>query len=85
MSEKLNITFAICLSIIILTCIGSYQYYHTQDRQLMSKNVTDAIDKGIDPLSVRCAYASEVDAVCVAYAYSSKTPDFQPAPTTKVK
>lgn len=85
MSEKLNLTFIICITIILLSCIISYQYYHTQDRQLMAKNVTDAIDKGIDPLSVRCAYASEIDAVCVAYAYTSKTPDFKPAPTKKVK
>ena len=49
----------------------------------MAKNVTDAIEKGIDPLSVRCAYASEIDAVCVAYAYTSKTPDYQPAPIKK--
>lgn len=84
MSEKLNLTFAICITIIILSCIGSYQYYHTQDRQLMARNVTDAIEKGIDPLSVRCAYASEIDAVCVAYAYTSKTPNFQPSPK-KVK
>lgn len=83
MSEKLMMIFGICITFIILAIIGSYHYYHTQDRQLMAKNITDAIDKGIDPLSVRCAYASEIDAVCVAYAYSSKTPDFQPAPIKK--
>lgn len=80
MSEKLQITFGFCFTIILLSCIASYQYYNIQDRQLMAKNITDAIQKGIDPLSVRCAYASEIDAVCVAYAYTSKTPDFQPAP-----
>jgi hypothetical protein len=83
MSEKIKILFGICLTIIILSCIGTYQYYHIQDRQLMANNVTDAIEKGIDPLSVRCAYASEIDAVCVAYAYTSKTPDFKPAPIKK--
>ena len=83
MSEKIKILFGVCLTIIILSCIGTYQFYHIQDRQLMAKNVTDAIEKGIDPLSVRCAYASEIDAVCVAYAYTSKTPDFKPAPIKK--
>jgi hypothetical protein len=29
-----------------------------------------AIVKGIDPVAVRCAYASERDVVCVAYAAS---------------
>lgn len=53
--------------------ILSLNYYHIEDRKLMSKNIEDAIEKGIDPLSVRCAYASEIDAVCVAYAYTHKT------------
>jgi hypothetical protein len=42
----------------------------------MAKNIKDAIDKGIDPMSVRCSYASETDNVCVAYAYSKHSKAF---------
>jgi len=66
------ITTVICFTVILLSGIFSYNYYLTEDRKLMSKNVEDAISKGIDPLSVRCAYASEIDAVCVAYAYTHR-------------
>jgi hypothetical protein len=34
----------------------------------MSKNINEAITKGIDPLTVRCSYASETDNICVAFA-----------------
>jgi hypothetical protein len=69
-SSVLYITTVVCFTIIILSTIGAYNYYVTQDRILMSKNIDDAIEKGINPLSVRCAYASEIDAVCISYAYS---------------
>jgi|TARA_R110000796_G_scaffold169033_1_gene285936 hypothetical protein len=72
-SSVLYIVTVVCFTIILLSVVGAYNYYVTQDRILMSKNIDDAISKGIDPLSVRCAYASEIDAVCVSYAYSRNT------------
>jgi hypothetical protein len=76
---KVSAIFFICLTIILLSVVGGIAYYYTNDRLLMSKNVSEAIEKGIDPLSVRCSYASESDTVCVAYAYSKQgkvsTPD----------
>jgi hypothetical protein len=39
----------------------------------MSQNIDSAIAKGIDPLSVRCSYASERDVICVAFAASAQS------------
>jgi len=68
---KISTIFFICATIVLLSIVGGIAHYYTQDRQLMSKNIQDAITKGIDPMSVRCSYASETDTVCVAYAYST--------------
>jgi hypothetical protein len=39
---------------------------------LMAENITNAIDKGIDPMAVRCAYASSGDQICLAYSITHK-------------
>jgi len=69
---KVGTIFLVCLTVVLLSITGGVGYYFTQDRQLMARNIKDAIDKGIDPMSVRCSYASETDNVCVAYAYSKQ-------------
>jgi hypothetical protein len=38
----------------------------------MSKNINEAMNKGIDPLSVRCTYAADTDNICLAYALRSR-------------
>lgn len=68
---KISSLIFICLTIVLLSVVGAFAYYHTQDRQLMAKNIDEAISKGIDPMSVRCSYASATDTVCVAFAYST--------------
>ena len=69
---KVSSLFFVCVTLITLSITGGVGYYYTQDRQLMAKNIKDAIDRGIDPMSVRCSYAKETDVVCVAYAYSKQ-------------
>jgi len=71
---KLDTTISICVTIISLVAILGITIYHINDRFLMSKNIQDAISKGIDPISVRCSYTKESDAVCVTFA--SKPKDF---------
>jgi hypothetical protein len=34
----------------------------------MYKNIESAINKGIDPLSVRCSYAKSDDILCITFA-----------------
>ena len=70
---KEDLTFPICITLMVLALIGSVSYYHISDRKLMAQNIDSAIAKGIDPLSVRCSYASERDVICVAFAASAQS------------
>lgn len=76
---KQNITYLIAaVTIVLVTAIISLAIYHYNERVLMSKNIELAMGKGIDPLSVRCSYASHVDAVCVAYTIQTTPGNFTP-------
>jgi hypothetical protein len=70
---KLDSTFIVCLTLVILATIASMGYYYITDRQLMAGNIDNAIAKGIDPLSVRCSYAKSDDLICVAFAASAQS------------
>lgn len=72
--------FIISLLIGIMTLIGSITFYNYSQLQAMKFNIENAIVKGIDPVAVRCAYASERDVVCVAYAATSA---LSPTPSKK--
>lgn len=39
-----------------------------QKNALMASNISKAIEKGIDPITVRCAYAPPTDNICLAYS-----------------
>ena len=69
---KVSTIFFVCLTVVLLSITGGVGYYFTLDRQLMARNIKDAIDKGIDPMSVRCSYANQSDTVCVAYSYTKQ-------------
>jgi hypothetical protein len=75
-----GITFIVSVALVAITAIVSISYYNIQDRKLMAQNIETAINKGVDPLSVRCSYASGSDTVCVAYAASHGSQSFS---TTK--
>jgi hypothetical protein len=71
-SLKNNLTqLIICVTIVLVSAIVALGIYHYNERNLMSKNIEAAMQKGVDPLSIRCSYASHVDAVCVAYTIQS--------------
>lgn len=72
MEVKDKIIIAVCTTLVIITTVGSVAFYSINDRKLMSTNITDAVGKGMDPLSVRCSYAKSDDTVCVAYAAAGK-------------
>jgi hypothetical protein len=63
-----NIITILCLSALLVMVLFAFTTYKMKDRELMSKNIQEAITKGIDPLTVRCSYASETDNICVAFA-----------------
>lgn len=74
MSEKFDDarTFIIAVTIIIVSAIIGTTIYNINDRILMSKNIDNAIAKGMDPLAVRCSYVTNTDTICVAHAASNK-------------
>lgn len=64
----------ICISVVIVLCtaiIGGI-VYNTNDRNNMAKNIEAAIAKGVDPLSVKCAYETSSNPTCMAYAVTTK-------------
>lgn len=67
-----TLTVIICIAAVLISIIISVGYYNINDRALMSKNISEAVAKGMDPLSVRCSYTHSTDTVCVAYASTKK-------------
>jgi hypothetical protein len=70
-----------CVTLALVTLIGSVTFYQYSELKSVERNVESAIVKGIDPVAVRCAYASEKDVVCVAYAASHQQGFSTPKPT----
>lgn len=68
MNER--IIFSVCMSIVTLAAIVGITIYNINDRKLMSENINRAVEKGVDPMSVRCSYANDRDLICVAFAAS---------------
>ena len=69
---------------LIFVLILAFWNYKINESNLMSKNIQDAMSKGIDPLSVRCTYAPDTDNVCLAYALRNKEHNSDiPAPIRK--
>jgi len=46
--------------------------YNINDRNNMAKNIDAAIIKGVDPVSVKCAYETNTNAICITYAATTK-------------
>jgi hypothetical protein len=65
--KQYHIYFAGIVALIFVIIIAIWNY-KINESNLMSKNIQDAMSKGIDPLSVRCTYAPDTDNVCLAYA-----------------
>jgi hypothetical protein len=63
-----NNLLVVCITLVIMSAVGSVSYYHVAQNEFMSRNIENGIVKGIDPVAVRCAYANSNDNVCVAYA-----------------
>jgi hypothetical protein len=77
--DRTLIIFAITIvSITILFFASS-----VSKRIIMANNIDNAIEKGIDPITVRCAYAPATDNVCLAYAITHKPLEAPEAPTKK--
>ena len=65
-------TSIVCIMILTLSGIVSVSLNYINDRNNMAKNIEAAIAKGVDPLSVKCAYETNPTATCISYALNVK-------------
>jgi type III secretory pathway component EscV len=61
------LAFIIGAVLVAVTAIVCVTYYNLKKDEHLKSNVESAIVKGIDPLSVRCAYGYS-DTLCIVYA-----------------
>lgn len=59
------------LTIILMGIVLAFTFYEYNELKSLERNVESAIVKGIDPIAVRCAYASRTDTLCISYAASA--------------
>jgi hypothetical protein len=69
--------FTVSLTVVILAAILGISVYHINDRNLMAKNIDNAIAKGINPMTVRCSYVRGDDPICIAFAAKAEEPVLQ--------
>lgn len=66
--DNTPLQFIIAVSVVAVAAIIGTSIYNINDRALMSKNIEQAISKGVDPLSVKCSYQTYTDPICVTYS-----------------
>jgi hypothetical protein len=75
--------YTIAVAAVVLSAILGLSVYHINDRNLMAKNIDNAISKGINPMSVRCSYVRGDDPICIAFAAKSEEPVLQSSSVKK--
>jgi hypothetical protein len=66
------ITILTCVTIVMCTIVIAGFNYNINTQNNMAKNIESAITKGVDPVSVKCAYETSSNAVCITYAATAK-------------
>ena len=66
------ITIAVSAVIISCAAIIGGVVYNVNDRNNMARNIDASIAKGVDPLSVKCAYETNANPICITYAATTK-------------
>lgn len=56
------------IGISIIALIASITFYNYSELKTVETNISAALEKGIDPLAVRCAYTHSQDNICLVYA-----------------
>jgi hypothetical protein len=67
MIERIVIVIGVVLAFVAL--VSSVTYYNIKKDELIKSSIDNAIEKGINPMSVRCAFGS-TDSICLVYASS---------------
>ena len=66
------ITVIVCITIAVCSVVVGTFLSNINDRNNMAKNIEAAIQKGVDPISVKCSYEGVPTSTCIAYAMSLK-------------
>jgi len=70
--NKELVTYIVCVSILIGSAIAGFTVYNLNERNNFAKNMESAIAKGVDPLSVKCAYEQLPTATCITFALGKR-------------
>jgi hypothetical protein len=70
--DSLQVTFIIAVLLAFVSVVGSITYYNVKETEMMTENIKAALEKGVDPMAVRCSYSKADDRICVVYAASPK-------------
>ena len=56
--------------VLAMSVVASHSYNKNSMMEAMSKDIQRAVDKGIDPMVIRCAYmaSGEMDTLCALHA-----------------
>ena len=66
---KHELLFAIVGGVlVIIAALVSYNIIEEKRIAALSQSIETATARGIDPVAVRCAYASTNDTICIVYA-----------------
>ena len=68
------VTIIVCITIAVCSVIIGAFLYNINDRNNMAKNIEAAIQKGVDPISVKCSYEMTPSSTCIAYALTINIP-----------
>lgn len=62
------ISTVIAVTLVIISGFVAYNNYNEKQLASLEKSLENATSRGINPLAVRCAYASSTDNICIVYA-----------------
>ena len=71
-SNTMVTTAMVCVMILALSGVIATSLNYINDRGNMAKNIEAAIAKGVDPISVKCAYETAASGTCIAYSLTQK-------------
>lgn len=81
----MKLEFIVAVVLCFGAVIGSLTYANVTQKEIFAKSMALAMEKGIDPMAVRCSYAETYDTVCIAYAASGKKAEIAPGMRPEVK
>lgn len=73
--KDIDMNFSIGMLTIIIACgmmVGSVTAYSMKQDELFAANLDRAMEKGVDPIAVKCAYGSGKIELCTTYVMRMK-------------